>query len=103
MNFTQLENLDAVLEYGGVRRAAAHLGVTPQAVSSSIRKLERELGCALFERVGIELRPTGFCLRFANQAKSVLIAEFPAHGLFSGLLFCRFRRVLYACFTEKWI
>lgn len=48
MNFTQLENLDAVLEYGGVRRAAAHLGVTPQAVSSSIRKLERELGCALF-------------------------------------------------------
>lgn len=75
MNFTQLEYLNAVLEYGGVRRAAAHLGVTPQAVSSSIHKLERELGCALFERVGIELHPTGLCLRFADQAKSVLIAQ----------------------------
>ena len=75
MNFTQLEYLCAVLEYGGVRRASAHLNVTPQAISSSIHKLERELDCILFERTALELHPTNLCLRIGERAKSILIAQ----------------------------
>lgn len=75
MNFTQIEYLKAVLEYGGVRKASAHLNITPQAISSSIHKLERELGCALFERNGLELHPTSLCLHFAERANAILIIQ----------------------------
>lgn len=75
MNFTQLEYLRAVLEYKGVRKASAHLHVTPQAISSSIHKLERELGCTLFERTGTELHPTRLCLHLADRAETILIAQ----------------------------
>lgn len=75
MNVTQIEYLAAVIEYGGVRKASAHLNITPQAISSSIHKLERELGCALFERNGLELRPTSLCLHFAERASTILIIQ----------------------------
>lgn len=75
MNFTQLEYLRAVLEYKGVRKASSHLNVTPQAISSSIHKLERELGCTLFERTGLELHPTCLCLHLAERANTILIAQ----------------------------
>ena len=75
LNVTQLEYVCAVVAHGGVRKAAAHLSVTPQAISSSIHKLERELGCTLFERTARELHPTNLCLRFAERAKVILIAQ----------------------------
>lgn len=75
VNFTQIEYLKAVIEYGGVRKASAHLNITPQAISSSIQKLERELGCALFERNALELHPTSLCLHVAERANTILIIQ----------------------------
>ena len=40
MQFSQLEYLQAVANYGGVRKAARAVHVSPQAVSSAIKKLE---------------------------------------------------------------
>lgn len=42
MQFSQLEYLQAVANYGGVRKAARAVHVSPQAVSSAIKKLESE-------------------------------------------------------------
>lgn len=51
----------AVIEAGGVTRAAALLGVSQAAASQQIKRLEEALGCRLFERVGrrLELAPAG--------------------------------------------
>jgi DNA-binding transcriptional LysR family regulator len=59
----QLNNIDlnklhafgAVVEQGGVGRAAAHLGRTPSAVSQSVSALEGMLRVKLFDRVGKRL------------------------------------------------
>lgn len=61
MKLTQLRDLLAVAEFGGLRRAARHLGVAQPAITRSIRDLEQELGAALFERssTGMTLTPIG--------------------------------------------
>lgn len=48
----------AVLDHGGFRRAAPHLGMTPSAVSQSIRILEERLGQRLLNRTTRSLAPT---------------------------------------------
>lgn len=45
-------SLRAVQQQGSVGAAAASLGFTPSAVSQQIKRLERQLGVALLERVG---------------------------------------------------
>lgn len=47
----------AIVEHGGVGRAAAALGLTQPALSRTLRKLEADLGAPLFER-----HPTGMVL-----------------------------------------
>lgn len=42
----------AVVEHGGISRAAEHLHVTQPTLSIAIRKLEEDLGAPLFHRVG---------------------------------------------------
>jgi len=42
VQLSQLEYLQAVANYGGVRKAARAVHVSPQAVSSAIKKLESE-------------------------------------------------------------
>lgn len=48
----------AVLAHGGFRVAAPHLGMTPSAVSQSIRTLEERLGQRLLNRTTRSLAPT---------------------------------------------
>lgn len=72
MNLSQLEYLDAVVRLGGVRRAAAALHVTPQAVSVAIKKLESELDVELIDRAGREIVPTSEGREFARRAQDVL-------------------------------
>src|SRR5688572_2807596 len=48
----------AVHETKSVLGAARMLGVTPSAVSQSVKRLERELEFRLFQRVGNRLQPT---------------------------------------------
>ena len=45
----------AVVETGGVTRAAAVLGLSQAAASQQIKRLEEALDCRLFERVGPSL------------------------------------------------
>ena len=50
MELRQLETFVAVAEEGSFTRAADRLHVVQSAVSAGVRKLERELGVALFDR-----------------------------------------------------
>jgi DNA-binding transcriptional LysR family regulator len=50
MEFQQLEMFAAVVEEGGVSRAAERVFRTPAAVSIALTKLEEEFGVALFDR-----------------------------------------------------
>ena len=63
MKLSHIRDLVAVAEFGGMRRAARHLGVAQPALSRSIRDLELELGVSLFER-----GPTGMTLTPAGEA-----------------------------------
>ena len=49
----------AVVEAGGVTRAAAALGVSQAAASQQIKRLEEALDCRLFERAGRRLMLAG--------------------------------------------
>ncbi len=73
MNLSQLEYLDAVVKHGGVRKAAAALHVTPQAVSSAIKKLEAEIGAELLDRSTREAIPTPKGKEIALHAQEILL------------------------------
>lgn len=72
MQFSQLEYLQAVANYGGVRKAARAVHVSPQAVSSAIKKLESEYQIVLLNRSAGEavLSPAG--REFARRARVIL-------------------------------
>ncbi len=53
-----LRALEAAGRHGSLSQAARELHVTPAAVSHQVRRLERELGVALFERRGRAIVPT---------------------------------------------
>lgn len=69
MQLSQLEYLQAVANYGGVRKAARAVHVSPQAVSSAIKKLESEYQIVLLDRSAGEavLSPAG--REFARRAR----------------------------------
>lgn len=50
LDLDQLKQLDAIAHHGSVSAAAEELGYSQPALSRSIQRLERELGCQLFER-----------------------------------------------------
>ncbi|MBO0756530.1 MAG: LysR family transcriptional regulator [Bradyrhizobiaceae bacterium] len=59
----------SVAEHRSFRRAAAALGVTPSAISQSIRALEERLGAALFIRTTRSVGLTEAGKRFLSRAK----------------------------------
>jgi len=61
MELTPLRYLVAIAEAGHMTRAAEALGVSQPALSAAVRKLEDELGVALFDRTGrgVELTEAG--------------------------------------------
>jgi len=65
MDIHLLRTFLAVAERGGLRKAADFLHLTPSAVSSRVRQLEREMGVQLFDRsrAGVELTPAGQRMR----------------------------------------
>src|SRR3954467_1879436 len=56
--FESLGAFAAIVERGSFVRAAAHLGITPSALSQTIRGLEEELGVTLLHRTTRSLAPT---------------------------------------------
>src|SRR5215212_8491310 len=59
MDLTALRSLEAVHAHGSVVAAAQALGFTPSAVSQQIKRLERQSGVELLERVGRGVVLTG--------------------------------------------
>ncbi|MEU6129850.1 LysR substrate-binding domain-containing protein [Saccharopolyspora sp. NPDC047091] len=64
LDLRKLEHLVAVAEEGGFTRAAARLHLTQQALSTSVRSLEREVGVPLLRRDtgGVTALPAGQAL-----------------------------------------
>lgn len=58
-----------VVEHQTINATAEHLGLTPAAVSASLRKLEDTLNTTLFERTPSALLPTSFGRELARHAK----------------------------------
>ncbi len=69
-----LEVFDAVMQTGRLTAAASYLGISQPAVSASIQRLEKQLGCILFEREGRYLRPTPTAENLARAVRPVFSA-----------------------------
>ncbi len=69
-----LEHFIAVAEELSFTRAARRLHVVQSGVSAAIRSLERELGCALFERTSQRVRLTGAGAALLPEARATLNA-----------------------------
>ena len=74
MEFEQLRQLDAIARTGTISAAAAALHTSQPSVSRSMRALEHELGCELFERTRnhVELNEAG---RLALRHARAILAE----------------------------
>ncbi|MER5394538.1 LysR family transcriptional regulator [Saccharopolyspora sp. NPDC002686] len=73
MELRQIEYFLAVVEHGGLNRAAQRLYVSQPALSQAIQALERELGVELFQRVArrsLVLTPAGTLL--VPKARAIL-------------------------------
>ena len=58
MNFGHLRTFVAIVDAGGVHRAAARLNLSQPAVSRQIHALESDLGVPLFDRIGRRVQLT---------------------------------------------
>ena len=71
MNFQNLEYFITVAKERNITRAAESLGITQQALSNQISRLEQELNCSLFDRKNsFEMTPSGRC--FYDSAVKIL-------------------------------
>src|SRR5690242_4791002 len=62
-DFGDLRALAAIVQHGTFARAAAHLRVSPSALSQTIRGLEERLGARLLNRTTRSVAPTDAGLR----------------------------------------
>lgn len=72
MNLLQLYYFDKLAELEHYGKAAKELEITQPALSNSMNRLEKELGVALFERVGRNIRLTDCGIEFDRYVKSAL-------------------------------
>lgn len=72
MNTNQLEYLVAIIKYGGLREASAHLYITPQALSKSISRLEQEFGVKLFVKSGRGICPTPSAIMLSELSQDII-------------------------------
>ncbi len=72
MELRRLEHFLAVADHGGFTAAADAADVTQPAISSAVRELERELGVALFERLGRRIRLTAAGAALVGPARQAV-------------------------------
>src|SRR5262245_31530789 len=74
MKIQHLRFFVAVVDCGGVVRAAERLRISQPSISAGLKTLEEELGQPLFRRAGTgrSLRPTLKALRFYGDAREIL-------------------------------
>ena len=91
--FADLRSFAAIVEHGSFAKAAAHLGVSPSALSQTIRGLETRLGARLLNRTTRSVAPSEAGSRLLERLLPAM-AEFDAavadvkalSGTVSGLL-----------------
>jgi DNA-binding transcriptional LysR family regulator len=71
MDLRRLRMFLAVVDHGTVTRAAAACFVSQPALSQAVRELERELGVALFDRIGRRVRLTAAGEALVGPARQV--------------------------------
>ncbi|MCV2891556.1 LysR family transcriptional regulator [Lentibacter sp. XHP0401] len=91
MDVAVLRSFVAVVDNGGVTRAAGVLNLTQSAVSMQIKRLEELLGFALFDRVGRKLVPTAAGEQLLGYARKLVALNDEAvtrlmHPAFEGVL-----------------
>ena len=72
MNLRDFRYLLAVAEYGHFGRAAQACGVSQPTLSVQLRKLEEQLGLALFERDRKTVVPTSACERLIGHVRAAV-------------------------------
>src|SRR4051812_38540716 len=72
MDLAALRIFKAVVEHGGVNRAAARLNRVPSNVTTRVRQLEEELGTKLFVRAGRRLALSAEGRRLLAYAEQLL-------------------------------
>lgn len=72
MDLERMVHFLAVIEHGGIGRAAASLNITQPALSKSLRKLEESLGHRLIDRGAFGARPTMFGRSLAERARVIV-------------------------------
>ncbi|WP_372622430.1 LysR substrate-binding domain-containing protein [Falsiroseomonas sp.] len=72
MNLRDLRYLLAIAEHAHFGRAAEACGVSQPTLSIQLRKLEEQLGVALFERGGKSVMPTAACERLIGHARAAV-------------------------------
>ena len=72
MEIEQLRQLEAVVRVGSLSAAAEELHVTQPSLTRSIQKLERELGCELFNRTKNRAVPNAAGRLVAEHARAIL-------------------------------
>ncbi len=70
-NLNDLKILDAIAQFGSIRKAAEHMSLTSSALSRKILALEAHFGVDLFERTsrGLRLNPSGDYLAVHARAQ----------------------------------
>lgn len=87
MKLQHLRFLVAVVDYGGVIKAAERLHISQPSVSAGLKALEQDLGAPLFDRDGAPNRPlrlTPAGRRFYQEAVDILQRCESARQAFSG-------------------
>lgn len=75
MNLHGLRLFHAIVRYGGVTRAAEELNISQPAVSSQVKKFERELGIQLFVSEGRRLVLTDAGVQLTGYAERLFMLE----------------------------
>jgi DNA-binding transcriptional LysR family regulator len=85
MKIQHLRFFIAVIDCGGVVRAAERLRISQPSISAGLKALEQELGQPLFQRQGggRSMRPTPKALRFYGDAREILRQCDVARGRFT--------------------
>ena len=84
IDLTALRAFVAVVDAGGVTKAAGFLHLTQSAVSMQIKRLESMLGVALFDRAGRQLEPTGAGEQLLGYARRMLALNDEVLGRLTG-------------------
>jgi LysR family carnitine catabolism transcriptional activator len=85
MDERRLRYFIAVVEDGGVTRAANRLRIAQPSLSQALRALEAELGAALFDRAGRGVRLTAAGRQLVGPARQVLRAIDEARDAVAGV------------------